>query len=506
MILSDGTFTHNSFKKPGLLHTVQKFIKRMMRLKISPWILLQDVGPIPGLDNPKEHVAPANGFLEPEAAATPTLAEAAAMEKKPNKHEGGPLGPLNCIRSLQHSQAPRSEVERYGSGYQDYLQVPLQPLTYNLESLTYEVFEKDPVKYDLYEKAIKQALVDWKKEHKPTSGLSGHVVVAVCGAGRGPLVTRALKASEAANVPISLWAVEKNPNAFVLLQRHNREDWNDKVTLVQSDMRSWRGPFEAGPSGAKQNIPIDILISELLGSFADNELSPECLDGMVHLLARPHGISIPRSYTAHLTPIAAPKLHADVASRTPYEPTAPETPAVVWLHAVDFLSTTPTPGATGSTSSATKTSSGSSTTPSEPLASFLNATPNVLKAWSFEHGPVNDPEPHQQQLLLPSAITSPNTHNARHVRLRFRTRYRGVCHGLAGYFESVLYPGVELSTNPNTMDAKSRGMISWFPIFFPLKVCIAPISSFFFVAPFSPGLRRYKDEGLTRVVDAVILP
>jgi protein arginine N-methyltransferase 5 len=50
---------------------------------------------------------------------------------------------------------------------------------------------------------------------------------------------------------------------------------------------------------------------------------------------------------------------------------------------------------------------------------------------------------------------------------------------LAGYFETVLYEGrsgkVELSTNPVTMDEKSRDMISWFPIFFPLKVpLIAP--------------------------------
>jgi len=51
-----------------------------------------------------------------------------------------------------------------------------------------------------------------------------------------------------------------------------------------------------------------------------------------------------------------------------------------------------------------------------------------------------------------------------------------MCHGLAGYFETVLYDGsdgkVELSTNPVTMDRKSKDMISWFPIFFPLKVPI----------------------------------
>ena len=33
---------------------------------------------------------------------------------------------------------------------------------------------------------------------------------------------------------------------------------------------------------------VDILITELLGSFGDNELSPECLDGAVRFLKRGH--------------------------------------------------------------------------------------------------------------------------------------------------------------------------------------------------------------------------
>lgn len=32
--------------------------------------------------------------------------------------------------------------------------------------------------------------------------------------------------------------------------------------------------------------PVDILVSELLGSFGDNELSPECLDGAIRFLKR----------------------------------------------------------------------------------------------------------------------------------------------------------------------------------------------------------------------------
>ncbi|KAH0143716.1 protein arginine N-methyltransferase HSL7, partial [Aureobasidium melanogenum] len=72
-----------------------------------------------------------------------------------------------------------------------------------------------------------------------------------------------------------------------------------------------------------------------------------------------------------------------------------------------------------------------------------------------------------------------NEHNARFCHLRFTASTRGVCHGLGGYFETVLYvpedktkKPIELSINPNTMEAKSKDMISWFPIFFPLKTPI----------------------------------
>ena len=54
----------------------------------------------------------------------------------------------------------------------------------------------------------------------------------------------------------------------------------------------------------------DILVSELLGSFGDNELSPECLDGAQRFLAA-GGISIPASYTSFLQPITAHKIWSD---------------------------------------------------------------------------------------------------------------------------------------------------------------------------------------------------
>lgn len=71
-----------------------------------------------------------------------------------------------------------------------------------------------------------------------------------------------------------------------------------------------------------------------------------------------------------------------------------------------------------------------------------------------------------------------NEHNARYARMKFVCKDRTTLHGIAGYFESVLYESqdgpVELSTRPDTIDFKSKDMMSWFPIYFPLKVrCIA---------------------------------
>ncbi|KAI4232680.1 MAG: hypothetical protein LQ352_008310, partial [Teloschistes flavicans] len=308
----------------------EALIHRYIRLRTPPWILLCDVGPIPGLAQSsfaEARVANpplANGFITSNASnELPTPAEA-SQQPKFKKIKSHPTPHLAYILDLLSRQPPVSAFETFSSFFQDYLQGPLQPLAHNLESLTYEVFEKDAIKYDLYESAICKALVDRLEKvvggSKPSS-TENKFVVCVAGAGRGPLVTRALKAAKDAGVAIDLWAVEKNPNAYVLLQRHNEQEWNNQVHLVQADMRTWKGPHTTGPQQSPDFHPrlhyyrIDILVSELLGSFADNELSPECLDGATRLLSE-DGISIPSAYTSYLTPIAAPKLHADIARRS----------------------------------------------------------------------------------------------------------------------------------------------------------------------------------------------
>jgi protein arginine N-methyltransferase 5 len=111
-----------------------------------------------------------------------------------------------------------------------------------------------------------------------------------------------------------VYAVEKNPNAIVTLKNLKEAlKWGDQVKvllsslplpssrrvqkfrmshraeIVDADMRTWNAPQLA-----------DVLVSELLGSFGDNELSPECLDGAQKFLA-PDVLHLSYHTTHHMT-------------------------------------------------------------------------------------------------------------------------------------------------------------------------------------------------------------
>lgn len=90
------------------------------------------------------------------------------------------------------------------------------------------------------------------------------------------------------------------------------------MTVVATDMRVWDAPEKA-----------DILVSELLGSFGDNELSPECLDGAQAFLKEGTGISIPYEYTSYIAPISSSKLWNEVRV-SPRWAFCIDTAAVAW--------------------------------------------------------------------------------------------------------------------------------------------------------------------------------
>ncbi|KAF9236733.1 PRMT5-domain-containing protein [Melanogaster broomeanus] len=334
---------------------------------------------------------------------------------------GGESAYSQYVKHLEKSspvvQAAKTEgtVEHFAQGYQDYLQNPLQPLMDNLQSITYQTFEQDPVKYHNYEEAIYRALVDWPDR--------GRIVICVAGAGRGPLVARSLRAIQRSTREAFVYAVEKNPNAYVTLQGRKTREWGSSVELIFGDMRRIEVPE-----------PVDVLVSELLGSFGDNELSPECLDGAVRFL-KPDGISIPASYTAHLAPLSSSKLYN--AAKDSKELKGVETPYVVMFQNVKILS-------------------------GDGGGSGRRCGPKIQECWEFEH-------PRKDVTVDEKGLPLTNSHNVRSAKLCFHIPHAGVMHGLAGYFEAVLYGDVGLSIHPNRKDAVSRDMLSWFPLFFPFR-------------------------------------
>lgn len=115
--------------------------------------------------------------------------------------------------------------------------------------------------------------------------------------------------------------------------------------------------------------------------------------------------------------------------------------------------------------------------------------PKIQECWEFDH-PRREAvlDEHGDQIVLNFDAQCPteseveflglpptNSHNARSACLSFSIPHAGVLHGLAGYFEAVLYGNIGLSTHPERKDEISKDMLSWFPLFFPFKVCSIPL-------------------------------
>lgn len=254
----------------------------------------------------------------------------------------------------------------------------------------------------------------------------------VVGAGRGPLVRSAINASINTGRKIKIIVVEKNPNAIVTLMGLKEELWADKgnshqsayiymriiisshlsffvadLTIISSDMRDITLDEKA-----------DILVSELLGSFGDNELSPECLDGAQKLL-KDDGISIPSKSTSYINPIMSQKLHNVIRESQAYrlrgKPTSIEqqieSSYVVYLKNVFHIS------------------------PAQAV-------------FTFDH-------PNKAAII----------DNSRYASLTFDISQDCLFTGFAGYFDTVLYKDITLSIAPET---HTRGLSSWFPMYFPI--------------------------------------
>ena len=305
------------------------------------------------------------------------------------------------LNHLHQTMPMPDPLEAFAKEFEDYLQAPLQPLMDNLESQTYEVFEKDQTSYTMYEEAVFRALLDRVPEEDKATRVT---VLMVVGAGRGPLVRASLRASQRSGRQIRVYAVEKNPNAVITLRNFLTEEWSAcDITIVHHDMRDWDAPEKA-----------DILVSELLGAFGDNELSPECLDGAQKFL-KEDGISIPSSYTSYVAPTSSACLQADLPSileQGKHRDFPYETGYTFYQRNHKRLA--------------------------EPQPCFTFCHPNHSR-------PID---------------------NERFARLSFAVSLDCVMHGFSGFFETTLYKDITLSIVPAT---RTSNMFGWFSIFFPLK-------------------------------------
>ena len=132
---------------------------------------------------------------------------------RPDEHQDGIAAYVNYLRFLENKIARDTELQSLERPYYDYLQAPLQPLQDNLESQTYETFERDPVKYKQYQEAVRRGLVDRHPADGPEPTLM------VVGAGRGPLVAAALAAAKECGRRVHVYALDKNENAVRLARR-----------------------------------------------------------------------------------------------------------------------------------------------------------------------------------------------------------------------------------------------------------------------------------------------
>jgi hypothetical protein len=472
--------------------------------------------------------------------------------------------------------------------YYDVLQSPLQPLTDHLEYYTYEIFEQDPVKYVQYQTAMYQSMIDFWKQHEQqqqqqqpihtttTTTIIPYIVLVV-GAGRGPLVTACIQAytqfmmhhgsTTTATPPptrkyhcqLYLYAIEKNPHAIDYLQskfdtralqqptsstNNNNEQQQPPIHLqiVQADLRYLNAQELFGPdsilyqhhqdssSSSSQPPPpprAHLIVSELLGSFGCNELSPECLDTLLYAtdVCDPHFTqSIPQQYVSHVTPIASMKLYQQVKQQALYPVTmdgttthvigflkAAETPYVVRPFAASQIYPTqdcwsfvhgpvrphdPNSNSTSSSSSTPTTTTMRNSIPGPnhdryvhlefPSTATTTTTATTLDAngalYGNGYGGYDDMiqntitailDHHHSSPAADQSVSNLPSHHHQWLAATDNTassKLPWTCTGLLGTFTADLYAAagasetIQISTHPQHF---SQGMFSWFPIYFP---------------------------------------
>ncbi|GMF98310.1 unnamed protein product [[Candida] boidinii] len=326
------------------------------------------------------------------------------------------------------------------------LQVPLQPLNNNLTNLTYQIFEHDSTKYYCYENAIFQAISDlieiprFKQVtyHNETTKFDHKncLNILVVGPGRGLLIDKVLGCLKDLDLNLSrvnIIAIEKNPNVIIHLHEKNKNHWMNKVKILNQDIRNWNGLIanlnfnDNIINGFSNNNKFHLIISELLGSFGCNELSPECIDSTTKFTDLKNCIFIPQSYSSYIAPVISPQLYKKISIFNDFSK----------FHNMYI-----------------------------PIYDqFQLLSSEAKKVWEFKHIPEIYSDFRSNTSNRPTG--SLNFRNKRISKVNLTCKNKGTIHGLIGYFESTLYSNIKISNSPTNPNPNS--LISWLPVFLPIE-------------------------------------
>lgn len=147
------------------------------------------------------------------------------------------------------------------------------------------------------------------------------------------------------------------------------------------------------------------------------------------------GISIPVSYTSFLSPVNCYKAYTAISARSGNQNPSPQTgydmAYIIKLFEACRMS-------------------------------------DIRKVFTFSHpNPSNFAEKTAECENVIEVLNEND--NSRFESLEFKIGQDCEIHGFIGYFDCVLYKNVRMSINPETM---SKGLFSWYPIFFPISEAV----------------------------------
>ena len=305
----------------------------------------------------------------------------------------------------------------------------------------YSMLERDRGKYLLYAASINEAIHDISSRTKNLHWKQGitRMNVLVCGCGRGRLIQFVLDAVDRkhqSRLPIHIWALDANQDAVIACQSRFMNE--ERVTVCD--------PYTLLPGVLLEELPrtlraissekCDLIVSELIGSFGDNEFM--CAIGVTlrRLFSR-EGVSImiPEKFQTYVSVATVERAHHLMKkigpSRLPFD-------------ACYMMSLTPDAQIWGTECDG----EGSLDT---HFYSLWNSPCDVAQPRFAGHARITlDVEATDTALCHNSKVLSEEMRNPK------RKRTDGVVlHGLLGFITVTLYGNIEIDTRPNLI-APSR--------------------------------------------------